>query len=201
MGEQPIILSTSDEAAQQITVTGWVSRNGHFYGSDERTARYDGCTHRPCESCGTPTGRHEVKCPPCRKAHDDAKFAALPFEPYDGKPVALYHDDEYFFDEDDIINYAEEHEIPITDLRLVKCVPQYAEEVDPRDIYEDLLPEDGELPDYVIAAFDILNATLRNFPEKRPISWMPTSVRIELTDEFLKYAEFRTEYAEFLANG
>ena len=54
MSGNEMILNTSDEAAHFVTgLSGWVSRHGHFYGNDERLARYDGCTHTVCE-CGKP---------------------------------------------------------------------------------------------------------------------------------------------------
>lgn len=52
---ETMILPSSDEAAQQVTVTGWRSREGLFYGNDERIARWAGATHVECSECGKPT--------------------------------------------------------------------------------------------------------------------------------------------------
>jgi len=46
---ETVVMEDSAEAASVQTVTGWVSRLGHFFGANEgaeRTARYDGCTQR-----------------------------------------------------------------------------------------------------------------------------------------------------------
>jgi len=58
------VLYASDEAAQLVTVTGWRSRTGRFYGSDEHLARWDGCTHQICE-CGAEMPRGFTKCNTC----------------------------------------------------------------------------------------------------------------------------------------
>lgn len=48
--QQPeMILASSPEAASIQTVTGWVARDGRFWGDDERMARYCGSTHSICE--------------------------------------------------------------------------------------------------------------------------------------------------------
>ena len=44
MSETKIVLLEDAEAATLKTVTGWVSRDGLFFGSDERTARWSGAT-------------------------------------------------------------------------------------------------------------------------------------------------------------
>ncbi|MGJ0580578.1 DNA N-6-adenine-methyltransferase, partial [Xenorhabdus bovienii] len=45
-----VVMHDSSEAASIKTVTGWVSRDGQFWGDDERMARYCGATHRQCEN-------------------------------------------------------------------------------------------------------------------------------------------------------
>lgn len=66
-----MIMRESAEAASFQTVTGWVSSNGHFYGNDERTARYDGCTHQLCESCGVAVCFDEYVCDKCGPGDED----------------------------------------------------------------------------------------------------------------------------------
>lgn len=69
---EKVVMSDSTEAAQLVTITGWVSRTGIFYGNDERIARYAGCTHRPCETedCGKPTEKTYIYCDDCRHKRD-----------------------------------------------------------------------------------------------------------------------------------
>jgi hypothetical protein len=40
MQEKPKVMYASDEVAQKVTVTGWRSRNGYFYGANEHLARW-----------------------------------------------------------------------------------------------------------------------------------------------------------------
>jgi hypothetical protein len=66
MKDEKMILDTSDEAAKFVTgISGWVSRDGHFCGNDERIARYIGSTHKLCE-CGNIVEKMWIKCDRCR---------------------------------------------------------------------------------------------------------------------------------------
>jgi hypothetical protein len=105
MSEQKAIRPfDSDEAAQRKSVTGWVSHNGRFYGDDERTARYDGCTHKPCEDCGELIPRDGlVACRPCLNKRDDGRFSLLARREWDGNtPLVSYDTDTYFFNEEEL---------------------------------------------------------------------------------------------------
>ncbi|WP_407226469.1 hypothetical protein [Enterobacter roggenkampii] len=50
MKTEKIVMMDSDEAASIQTVTGWVDRQGRFWGSDEHQARWCGATHRKCKN-------------------------------------------------------------------------------------------------------------------------------------------------------
>ena len=105
--ESEIVMFNGDEAAKFRTgISGWVSRLGHFYGNDERAARYDGCTHRPCKDCGTPVERGWLLCKKCRETKDVAKYNAMPKEEWNEKGM-LYYDaaDRYFADWDEVEYY------------------------------------------------------------------------------------------------
>jgi len=176
---EKIILASSNEAAQIKTVTGWFDRFGHFWGEDERTARYSGGTHKTCEDCGNVYLKNSW-CEPCYKKKQAAKFEAMPRRVWDGvEPICLFDGDKYFFDCDiaELEEYAEECQCEVDDLRLVFCEPQYATQLEPYDLYQDLLPEDGELPDEIIAAIDVFNAAIKDLP---PLSWLPGKVAVAL---------------------
>lgn len=170
-----IVMEDSPEAARQVAVTGWVSRQGFFFGDDERTARYDGCTHRKCGDCGQPVVKHWLKCEACRHKDEVARYQALPKKPWDGvTPLALYGGDKYFFDESDLEMYCEDHDVKVQDLLLVFCDPVKPGEISPNDLFADELPEDGEVQDAdVLAAVEQLNAALR---KAEPFSWLPGKV-------------------------
>lgn len=131
----------SDEAAEIKTVTGWFSRNGHFYGENEHLARWGGCTHKTCD-CGNEMSRSWTKCDVCRKIISDAAFAAMPEVAYNDQPVVIYGSDRYFFCIEDIEQFCEDEDLKIEDLQLVACVPNMACRVSIDDMWCDDLPED-----------------------------------------------------------
>jgi len=184
MTHQPIVMMDSDEAASIKTVTGWVSRDGFFFGDNEHAARYAGATHRWCSGgCGSAVPKNALTiCNACHRLKRTERFMALPIEPWNGEPLCVFDDDTYFFDGDvdAIAEWAEEHEIQPDAMQLVKCAAVYAEEVDPGDIYADEIPEDGEVPAYVGDAFAALNEALRK--KTTPICWRAADIRVDITD-------------------
>lgn len=175
-----IVLDTSDDAAKKITVTGWVSRHGRFYGEDERLARYDGCTHKTCE-CGRIMERSRLKCDQCRGSGRLEAFYKMPTKKWDYEtPLCMFDSDEFFWNEEQVQEYAYEHEVSISDMKLVLCEPVFAHEVDPSEYYSDKLPDDadGEVPAEIEDAFKELNERIREY--KEPLSWVSGKYRVEL---------------------
>lgn len=167
MAETKIIMRDSDEAAHRVTVTGWVSRQGQFFGDDERTARWAGCTHEICEGCGKVIERGW--CRACRERKDLDKWLAAERVEWDHE-TPLYSDayDEYLFDESPK-ELAEDKSCTIDDLRLYICRPVYGRIID-SDYFQDELPEDGDVPDIIQTAMDELNKAIR---DAGPLSWLP----------------------------
>ena len=164
------ILFDSDEAAHYQTLSGWVSRHGHFMGNDERAARYDGCTHRPCKDCGEPTEKMYVVCNKCRVLGDKKRYKAMPKIEWDETGM-LYSEahDKYFSSWEEIEDYCEDEGIGKDELRLIICVPNYLPLI-PDDYGCDDLAEDGELPDSVIQAIEEFNKVIK---AAGPVSWFP----------------------------
>lgn len=185
MNNEKMVLSTSDEAATFKTdISGWVSRLGHFYGKDEHTARYDGCTHVPCAECGKPTERGWTKCSDCRNKKRDDKFKTFEKKEWDGKtPLALWDGDEYFFDADDLYDWCEEHECTPQDIQLVLCRPVYARIIED-DFYYDDLPEDMNLDDVAPELASKIDELNKYIEESKPIlSWMPSEIAAIIKQE------------------
>ncbi len=172
MKDNKIVLPTDPEAATYRTdIKGWVSRDGFYFGEDERTARYAGATHRICDSCGKPIPKSSY----CRECYDKKqidKYNQMPKEEWNGKD-GLYSQafDKYLWDLDDVDNLCEENGCDYSSLRLIICNPVYTREIDPMDFYQDDLPEDGEIPDDIQAAFDELNERIRE--AKSILCWIP----------------------------
>ena len=168
--QKPIIMFDAPEAASLQTVTGWVSADGRFFGSDENLARYCGATHRHCDA----NPEHQIYevnsyCKECRQERRQAKFAAMPVKEWAGEPLVIFDGDTYFFDEDSLRDYLTDSDIDLADLQLCICEPNYPREIDPADHFCDDLPEDGEInDDQLLAAFDLLNEMIR---QSQPLSW------------------------------
>ncbi|MFZ2635562.1 MAG: hypothetical protein WAX33_04400 [Rectinemataceae bacterium] len=175
MNDEKIVLSTSDEAAKFVTgLSGWVSRNGRFWGNDERMARYDGCTHTVCD-CGKPVEKGWLKCTECRNKANNELFAGMKKEVWDGEtPLTLYDGDEYFFDWDSLACYCEDHGTTPEEVGLLLCKPTYASEIDPNEYYCDDLAEDGEVDSGLVEKFNELNKYIRE--NKIILSWTPSDI-------------------------
>jgi hypothetical protein len=174
--KKEIIPIDSPEAAKEITITGWVSSNGRFYHKDEKLARWDGCTHTHCDTCGKLGPKMYTICEECREKKQKDRYNAREKKVWDGKTM-LYSDaySEYFMDVEDIDNFLDGSDsgATIEDLQLLICEPQYATEVNPYSFYEDLAPDDVDdfLPKEIIDAFKELNIKIKKC--KTPISWFP----------------------------
>lgn len=187
MNNKIIILRDSDEAASIKTVTGWVSSNGRFWGNDEHMARFDGATHTKCKN-NSDHPIHDIHgyCEVCHEEKRQAVFAAMERREWNDEPLVIFDTDTYFFDIDSLVDYCEEHEVKATDLQLVICEPNYPREIDGSDRFIDDLPEDGELPCDIQAAFDLLNEVIR---ESAPLSWSQGEVAAIITPEHLEVCD------------
>lgn len=174
-----MILNTSDAAAKRVTVSGWVSRDGRFYGDDERTARWAGATHVACPECGQPTDKSYTHCEACRNRRSHERFEALPLAEWDGvTPLALWDTDQYFFLPDEVYDYAEEHGVKASELELVLCKPIFAHQLD-IGYWCDEFPEDGDAPTWLEDAIEQFNAILDAHKDE-PLSWLPGKERVRL---------------------
>lgn len=173
-----IILAEDDEAAKLMTVTGWVSRNRRFYGDDERLARWDGSTHKLCDRCNQPYERNSY-CSLCSSLRTREKYDSLPFVEWDGEtPLCLYDSDEWFFDEDDIINYVEDNDLSYDDLLLEVCRPQTAWELELDEIYCDILAEDRTIDDTHGKLQELIKPYNDYIKENKPaLSWVGSGKR------------------------
>lgn len=188
MTDQKQIIDTSPEAASIKTVTGWVSSNGQYWGDDERMARWVGATHHVCtENPDHGLVEQRSYCKKCHAEKKDQQWLSMLKVPLSGDdfPLCIYDSDRYFFDEDDLTYWLEEHDVKPDQVRLVKCKPNYPESVEPEDLYIDILPEDGDVPDDVAEAFRALNEALKKC---NPISWSPADVGVLLPANFLEAA-------------
>ena len=170
--ETKVVLYNSPEAASIQTVTGWVDRDGRFWGNNEHQARWCGCTHITCENHPEePPFIKNYWCPKCQTESRNAAFEKMPKVEWDGEtPLVLFNDDKYFFDADELRDYCDEEGIGLCELQLVICTPNHPHQLDPNDIFCDSLPEDGEVSEELYLAFEALNKVIANHPQ---LSWSP----------------------------
>jgi len=185
-----VVRYDSPEAAKLTTVEGWLSADGTFWPSTrsdaEHMARYCGCTHMPCSSCGTYMKRN-ARCQPCHEARQTERYSAFPSEPWDGTTfVADFDGDRYFSDFEELLDAVSEGEYDLATLRLVHCEANYPSQIDADDHFCDDLPEDGEVPDELSAAFDQLNAAIAKCG---PLSWSHAKRAVELSPEQMRQLE------------
>lgn len=168
---QKIVMYESDEAAQVKTLTGWVSREGIYWGDNEHQARWGGCTHKTCE-CGNMMSKHYLKCDSCRTKSDRENYLKLPFKEYNGEPVVIRDTDTYFFSEDEIVDYLEDNDLKEVDLLF--CDAQEWTPIS-SDVWQDIMPDEEDfLPEPLQAALDNLNQVIETL---LPCSYFPGKVR------------------------
>lgn len=176
-----IILYDSDEAATFVTgISGWVSRQGHFWGEDEHMARFDGATHRKCPKCG---GIYRINsyCSPCAERREEEKFKAMPRREWGGEGMVYSRTrDEFFSSWDDVADCCDNEDCPMESLQLIICEPVYARTVD-EDYWGDELPEDMHLDDCDSELAELVDGVNKYILEHRPIlSWRPGEFALEL---------------------
>ncbi|WP_114094458.1 hypothetical protein [Thalassospira xiamenensis] len=177
------ILYHSPEAASLRQVTGWVSSTGRFYGNDERTARYDGCTHKLCEECGEHEHqRNWTCCDECRAKHAEQRYNAMPFAEWTDGMVYSQMLDRFFNDEEELREHlADNDDLQADTLRLVICEPEYAPIIDIDEMWQDYLPEDMYLSDVAPELADAIAKVNDILTETKPIlSWRPGRYRTAL---------------------
>lgn len=177
MEQQAQVMYDSPEAAKIETVTGWRARTGEFWADNEHMARYCGSTHKRCEKCGGVVAKGSW-CEPCHAKKRQEKFASYPREAWDGvAPICLFDGDVYFFSADDLVGYCSDHDIKPADLQLTLCRPNFAQPLNMEDHFIEELPEDGDVPDDIAAAFAALNEVIA--AHKEPLSYSPDDVAID----------------------
>lgn len=177
------ILYSSPDAAQIKQVTGWVSADGRFYGENEHLARWAGCTHILCKECG----KHEHEkgwtcCHACRDRHEIERYNAKPFRAWEGEPVYSHSHDRYFFDGEELVEFALEHDALPGEMRLSICEPDTLKMVDFDDIWTDRLPEDMYLSDMCPELAEAVAKVNDAIQQTKPIlSWSPGKFRTTVT--------------------
>lgn len=173
-----------EEAAEKVAIVGWKCKIcSRFYGEHEHSARWCCATDLPCKSCET--GRiqkHRVRCHSCQANADLERWLKLPEKEWDGEAVlAIWHDDTYFFDAEEILDHLSDYEgdaaIEIEEMRLVICERIYPPTFNLAEHCQDYLPDEVASDFYTAEIDEAVNKfILENFP---PV-YEPMNVRASL---------------------
>lgn len=179
MSDSIIFPEDENSARYMPQIWGWVSSNGRFFGEDEKLARWDGATHIHCE-CGEVIKKQSALCKTCAEKRQDEIYNKKAKKLWDGEsPMVLFNTDLYFCSSEDVLEYCEELDININELKLMLCEPIIASPINPEDYYYDVLSDDGDIPDELQEIFDELNEKLN---EKNIIlSWVQSNYAVILS--------------------
>lgn len=178
--EVVIPIDSAQAATYKTDIEGWVSSSGIFYGKDEASARYAGCTHTNCRAggCRNFARKPYMYCDSCRERRAEAKYLNRPVVKWDGD-TPLYSETlaQYFFNEEALYDYLGTD----IDLKLLICEPVYLREV-AEWYWEEQLPETADMLSDVaskelLAALDKLNKIIS---DHKPIAWTPGESRVDI---------------------
>ncbi len=182
-----IIMMDSLEAASIQTLTGWVDRQGRFWGNDEYQARWCGATHRKCKNKPDEHPIHVINgyCEECHNESRQAKFVEMERALWAGEPLVIFDSDQYFFDIESLADYCWENSVLPGELQLLVCEPNYPPEFDIEQHCEEIIPDGGDiydLPQQILDAADALNKAIR---ESEPVSWCGGEKAAIVSDDIL----------------
>ena len=172
-----IIMYDSPEAARIVTVTGWATKDGRFFGDNEHLARYAGSTHMQCDkSLNHKIYRKNAYCEECAKEKSIEKFNAMPVVQWDQEtPLNVYGTDVYFFDIESLFDYCCDYNLNPEDLNLVLCEPNHLSKID-EDYWCDAYDDEILLPPEIASALIELNAAIEK--HGKAVSWSPSNKRV-----------------------
>jgi len=180
--DEKIIFENDPEAAQFETVQGWVSRDGVFCGNDEKHARWLGCTHKKCSTCGSVYNKNSY-CAPCRGKKDNEFYQEREKIEWDEEyPVYSETQNLYFPTVRELMEYIEKNVLNISDLKLLECEPTKNPQINMNALFQDVLPEYVDdateiVPDEIQYQINELNDLLSVM---KPLSYQPTGRAIKI---------------------
>lgn len=198
---EKIVMMDSDEAASIQTLTGWVDRQGRFWGNDEYQARWCGATHRKCKNKPDEHPVHSTHsyCEECHRESRQAKFAEMERAVWAGEPLVIFDDDQYFFDIESLADYCWDSSLLPSELQLIICEPNYPREFDIEQHCEEIIPEGGDYNDLPQAIIDAAAALNKAIKESSPVSWSGGNRVAIVSDDILtdeQKAEIMAERGE-----
>lgn len=178
MSEEKIIPYDSDEACTKVTLELYKSSRGNLFLTEE-SARYDGCTHRPCPSCNKMADKGWTLCRECLELKAKNAYDTAPSKEWDGdSPLYSGVTGEYYRDLEDIYDY----ELDPKELRLYICEKEYASPIDTSIWSDSLSVDEDHMHDALEELVDEFNEKLEKLDH---LSWVSTKYKavFEVEDE------------------
>lgn len=164
---------------------GWTGPDGLYHGKGDKgkeRAIYANYTHKRCE-CGGLTKKNWSCCDKCNAKKSKENFEKKEQVEWDGvSMMCLYNDDKFFSDMDEVLEYCEDEELEIGDLKLMHCEKQVnISEVNIDELNEEYYTEqnDGGVSYYhpeIAEKVEELNKLIR---KAEPKIWFQTNKRIK----------------------
>ncbi len=166
-------------------IKGWVY-DGHYYGKDERAARWAGSTHSRCVACGEAAVKCYTLCPCCSEKRHKDRYAKMPSRRLTQADEMVYsHTHDEWIPTEDIDEYCELHGCSEKDLMLETTKPVMWSDVifnSIEDVCRQDWPEDVEPPADIEKAFDELTKVV-NACRDHPAWWTHGGESVEPLDE------------------
>ena len=160
--DKPIILEAEADVEYK-QVSGWVTKDGYFFGEDEERARLHTATHKKCLRDSThPIFTKNSYCQVCYQLARDAKYESMEVVEWDGESyLTVFDDDKFFRDYETLNDYAEELGVAVDDLKLIICEKVGIPQIDVA-IWDDLVEEYDMIPSEILYALEHLNQIIED---------------------------------------
>jgi len=180
---QAKVFNDAGEVVKEFPVWKGV-QDGRYY-SDEDSARRNNSTHKLC-GCGKEMYNGSLRCDSCQREATRDRWRKMPHEDWDGvAPICIIDADEqeYFFSEEDLLDYCENNECEPDGLMLVFCESNHLSEID-FEYWDDVFPSDSD-PENILSTemqskLEELNKIIK---DHRPVSYSPGKIRTSYKPE------------------
>lgn len=139
-------------------------------------------THENCNECGKEFKKnytYDEFCDDCRKKKEEESYLKMDLVEWDGDSALYLYDstDKYFFDYSDILDYCDEEDVELKDLKLVVCTKSSFSPIDLQNITEEVTHDDWEPSEEFMSKFNEFNEWLEN---QNTNTWFPGNKRVDI---------------------